>query len=118
MPPFDQDRFRTHALQVLGRTHQVLLSHRHVAEQDLNLVQIGGDQTHTREQLTHDPLHRFLVDQSVPAGGHHHRVQDHIAPLVAIHRPGHHLHHLRRVQHADLHRINANVIANRLDLRL
>ena len=32
--------------------------------------------------------------------------------------PGHHLHHLGGVQHANLHRVNTDVVQHRLQLRL
>mmetsp|Transcript_22633 Transcript_22633/g.56626 ORF Transcript_22633/g.56626 Transcript_22633/m.56626 type:complete len:272 (+) Transcript_22633:717-1532(+) len=53
------------------------------AEEQLGLGDVGGDEPGQGEELVLDGGDRLHVDQRVPAGGHHHRV-DH--PLVQLAR--------------------------------
>ena len=118
MPAFEQHRACALGQQVLrGRFERVCVGNV-VPQQQSGFVQIGRDQARTREQLAHQHLHGLAGNQPVTAGGHHHGVEHHVAELVMVDGPGHHLHDGRCVQHADLDGIDANVFHHRLDLRL
>src|SRR5690606_21938754 len=57
-------------------------------------------------------------NQRIAIGGDHDRIQHDLADTVMADRPGHDFHHFRRMQHAYLEHVGADVIQHRLDLRL
>ena len=57
-----------------------------------------------------------MGDQSVAAGGHHHRIEHHMGDVVAAQGLRHHVHGLGRGKHANLHGIHANVLHHGIDL--
>ena len=118
MAALEQHRLRAHGQQRLGGAVQTIDTDDGLLQQQGRLVQVGGDQGGTRKQLAHQHLHRVAGDQTVATGGHHHRVEHHVFEPVMVNRPGHHLDDFRGMQHADLDRVDANILHHRLQLRL
>ena len=115
---FEQHSCRTQSLQIAGRCLQVRHLAQGAAQQQGSLVQIRRHHLHPWKQFAHQHRHSFLGNQAIATGGHHHRVEHHVVQLVMVNRPGHHLDDVRRMQHADLDGVDANVIQHRLQLRL
>ena len=118
MPAFEQHGLRAHGQQLVGCRWQIRGVFQGAAQQPGGFVQIGGDQVGARKHLAHQHRHRFLGNQAVAAGGHHHRVEHHMGGLVMRDGPGHHLGHLGGVQHANFDGVGADVVEHRLNLRL
>ncbi len=118
MPALEQHGLGAQAQQVGAGGFEVSDFAHGPAQQQRGLVKVRRDQAGAREQLGHQRGDGLLPDQRVAAGRHHHRVQHHALEPVMVDRPGHHLDDLGRMQHADLDRVDADVLDNGGDLRL
>ncbi len=117
VPALEQHRRRAQRQQRAGGFVQRIGAVNAAAQQQRGLVQVRRDDGDPRKQLLHQHAHRLVRHQPVAAGGHHHRVEYHLQHLVAGNGLDHHAHHFGVVQHADLHRVHANVLGHGVDLR-
>ena len=93
-----------------------------LAPQALRLRQVRGDDGGERQQVLDQRRHRLVGEQRVAALRHHHRVEDHRRtarrPGPVVGQPLGHGDDDRGVgEHADLHRVDAEVVEHRVDLR-
>ena len=86
-------------------------------DQPPGFIQVGRNQRGQGKQRLHQGLGRFLGDQAITAGGHHHRIQYHLGHAVTPDAVGHHAHGIRGGQHADFDGIDPDILHNRIDLR-
>ncbi len=70
-----------------------------------------------RQQRLHVQPLRLRLQEPVPAGGHHHRIDDQTGQPAGGRESGDSPHDLRRGEHPGLHRRDGEVLEHRVDLR-
>ena len=86
------------------------------AEQHAQFRQVGGDEVSQREERAEGRL-GGLLQQAVAAGGHHDRVKDHDAGTDLLQPAADRGDHLLVTEHPDFHGVNADVVADGVELR-
>jgi hypothetical protein len=95
--------------------HLGLRGHGHVGE-DLRLVKVRRHHVGQGEQLGHQGLARVGLEERITGLGDHHRIEDDTPLSVGAQALGHRADDGRRGEHADLHRIGAEVVQHHVDL--
>ena len=116
MAAFEQNRLGSHSDQRVSSRLHIVGARQGTPHQQRGLIQIGRHQRDFGEQLSDQRAHRRIFNQHRSTGGHHHRVEHHKWQPVAVYGLGDRSDDLRRMQHADLDRVNADVFHHRVDL--
>ena len=95
--------------------HLGLGGHGHVGE-GRRLVKVRRHHVGQGEQLGHQGLARVGLEEGIAGLGDHHRIEDDAPLPVGAQALGHRADDRRRGEHADLHRIGAEVVQHHVDL--
>ena len=101
----------------LRRLHHAVIVDDGKSAQDLSLGHVRGDDVGRGDQVGHQRVDGLLFDKARAASGHHDRIEHHVARLMESQTLGDDVDDLGGGYHADLHRIGADVLEHRIDLR-
>jgi len=87
------------------------------ADQQLGFGSVGGDQRGQRYQAFAQRLQRAVFQQACAAGGDHYRVENHVRWAALFQHVGDRVDHLGIGQHAELHRVDVEIVEARVQLR-
>ena len=116
MPAFEQHGIGALGDKLMRRTFHFTLGDQRPPCQQSGFVQVGRYQQRPGKQLALQRGDGGACDQHRTAGRHHHRIEHDLHKRVAIDCRSDGLHDIRRMQHADLDGICANVFKHRIDL--
>ena len=101
----------------LRRPHHALVVGDGKTAQDLGLGHVRGDNVSQGHQVRDQRIDSLLLDEARAAGGHHDRVDHHVARLMETQTLCDDVDDLGGGYHAYLHRIRADILEHRIDLR-
>ena len=101
----------------LRRLHHALVVGDGKTAQHLGLRHVRGDNVSQGHQVRDQRIDSLLLDETRAAGGHHDRVDHHVARLMEKQTLGDDVDDLGGGDHADLHRFGTDILEHRIDLR-
>ena len=101
----------------LRRLHHTLVVGDGKTAQHLGLGHVRGDNVGQGHQVRDQRIDSLLLDETRAAGGHHNRVDHHVARPMETQALCDDVDDLGGGHHAYLHRIRADILEHRIDLR-